>query len=238
MEILITNDDGIRAEGIAVLAKAALPFGNVTVVAPAHQCSAMSHRITLGRSMKVEKCEFPVAGVEAWSLDGTPADCVKAALDAILPRKPDVVLSGINHGYNVGFDTVYSGTVGAAMEALMNGVPAIALSRCDVGTFAVTEELIGSVLEKIISNPPSARAIWNVNFPGEACKGILWDRTVAPAGYYSGRLYIAEENGQRILQYPPMLDVGNSVPRGDAGSDLNAVTSGYACVGAVVCMAL
>ena len=134
MNILITNDDGINAQGIAVLARAAAEFGQVTLVAPARQCSAMSHRITLGRPLRLEQVDFPVPQVEAYSLDGTPADCVKAALDAILTERPDVVLSGINHGYNVGFDVAYSGTVGAAMEALMNGISAIALSQNDVGS--------------------------------------------------------------------------------------------------------
>ena len=88
MNLLITNDDGINAQGIAVLARAAAPFGKVTVVAPARQCSAMSHRITLGRPLRLETVDFPVENVSAYSLDGTPADCVKAALDAILPESP------------------------------------------------------------------------------------------------------------------------------------------------------
>lgn len=238
MNILITNDDGISAEGIAVLAAAAVGFGQVTVVAPAQQCSAMSHRITLGRTMELKKCDFPVENVAAYSLDGTPADCVKAALDAILPQKPDVVLSGINHGYNVGYDVVYSGTVGAAMEALMNGIPAIAVSKNDVGSFDIAKELLPGILEKLLPAAPSTREIWNVNFPTDRCAGILWDRTVASDGYYSGSLYISEENGTTVLQYPPMLDVDNTIPRGGDTSDLNAVIRGYASVGRVLCPVL
>ena len=98
MNIFITNDDGISAQGIAVLARAAAGFGRVTLVAPARQCSAMSHRITLGKPLRLEAVDFPVENVTAYSLEGTPADCVKAALDAILPERPDVVLSGIHHG--------------------------------------------------------------------------------------------------------------------------------------------
>ena len=97
MNILVTNDDGIQAQGIGVLAKAASRFGKVTVVAPARQCSAMSHRITLGSPMRLERVEFPWENVTAYSLTGTPADCVKAALDAILPEKPDVVLLSLIH---------------------------------------------------------------------------------------------------------------------------------------------
>ena len=238
MNILVTNDDGIQAQGIGVLAKAASRFGKVTVVAPARQCSAMSHRITLGSPMRLERVEFPWENVTAYSLTGTPADCVKAALDAILPEKPDVVLSGINHGYNVGFDVVYSGTVGAAMEALMNGIPAIALSQNDVGGFTIAEEYLPQVLSELLQAAPSRREIWNVNFPTEHCRGILRDRIVASGGYYSGSLYRTEKELDTHLQYPPMLDVDNSVPRGTEDSDLNAVIRGYISIGRLHCPVL
>ena len=238
MNILITNDDGIAAQGIAVLARAAREFGTVTVIAPARQCSAMSHRITLGRPLRLEEPAFPVEGVKAYSLDGTPADCVKAALDAILPEKPDVVLSGINHGYNVGFDVVYSGTVGAAMEALMNGIPAIALSQNDVGSFDIAAQYLPQVLAELLPQAPSSREIWNVNFPTERCQGILRDRTLAPGGYYSGSLCRSEAEGAAHLQYPPMLDVDNSIPRGPETSDLNAVIRGFISIGRVACPVL
>ena len=198
-----------------------------------------SHRITLGRALEVEECPFPVAGVTAFSVDGTPADCVKAALDVLMKEKPDVVLSGINNGYNIGFDILYSGTVGAAMEALMNGIPAIALSRNDVGTFETTQAYIGTILERLLQEAPSSREIWNVNFPGERAKGILWDRSVATCGgYYSGSLRAGFQGGKTVLQYPPMLDVDNSVPRGAGDSDLNAVIRGYISVGKVLCPVL
>lgn len=236
MNILITNDDGICAQGIRVLTKAAARFGKVTVVAPSRQCSAMSHRITLGSPLMMEQARWE--NVTAYSVSGTPADCVKAALDVILPEKPDVVLSGINHGYNVGFDVVYSGTVGAAMEALMNGIPAIALSQNDVGSFAIAEQYLPQVLEELLSTAPSRREIWNVNFPTESCQGILRDRTVALGGYYSGSLYRAETEHGTQLQYPPTLDVDNSVPRGAEDSDLNAVIRGYVSIGRVACPVL
>ena len=238
MNIFITNDDGISAQGIAVLARAAAGFGRVTLVAPARQCSAMSHRITLGKPLRLEAVEFPVEHVTAYSLEGTPADCVKAALDAILPERPDVVLSGINHGYNVGYDVVYSGTVGAAMEALMNGVPAIALSQNDVGSFDIAQAYLPQVLEELLGAAPSCREIWNVNFPTEGCRGILRNRTVASDGYYSGSLYRAETEQGTHLQYPPMLDVDNSIPRGAEDSDLNAVIRGYISIGRLHCPVL
>lgn len=231
MNILVTNDDGINAEGIVVLARAAKRFGDVTVVAPASQCSAMSHRITIGREMRLEECAFPVEGVKAYSLDGTPADCVKAAIDAVMPECPDVVLSGINIGYNVGFEIAYSGTVGAAMDALMYGVPAIAVSRNDVGSFDAVEEALPPILETLLNNPPAKNEIWNVNFPGEKAKGILWDRKPAADGYYDARMRIEKSENGVVVKYPPLLDVDNSKPRGAEDSDLRAVINGYISIG-------
>lgn len=236
MNILITNDDGIFADGIVVLARAAVKFGKVTVVAPAQQCSAMSHQITLRRSLVLEKYKFPVAGVDAYSLDGTPADCVKAALDAKLVT-PDVVLSGINNGYNVGFDIVYSGTIGAAMEGLMNGIPAIALSRHHVGDFGITEAYIEEILAKLLTMPLK-RQVWNVNFPTGKCSGILWDRVPANEGYYAGNVDVAREGDRMVLTYPPMVELDPSNPKGSPDSDLNAVLRSYISVGKVDCPVL
>ena len=128
-KILLVNDDGIRADGLAFLARLASRLGEVTVAAPDSQCSAMSHRITVHGELTVKKVSFPVPEVTAYSVSGTPADCVKVALHYLLSEKPDIVFSGINRGYNAGVDILYSGTVGAAMEALVNGIPAIAFSN-------------------------------------------------------------------------------------------------------------
>lgn len=235
MNILITNDDGIDAPGISVLARAAAKFGAVTVVAPAEQCSAMSHRITLSRRMRIEKRGLDIPGVAAYALDGTPADCVKAALDAILSQKPDVVLSGVNNGYNVGFDVAYSGTVGAAMEAVMSGIPAIALSQNDVGGFGITEQYLPRILEELLPAAPSDKEIWNVNIPTDRCNGILRDRTVSLGGYYNGTMYVAEEDGEMHVQYPPLVPTDFSIHPAADGSDLRAVVNGYISIGKVRC---
>ena len=125
MNILISNDDGIRAEGIARLAAAALPFGRVYVAAPQSQCSGMSQKLTIRGTLAVEQADFPVPVEAAWAVGGTPADCVKAAVKALVPCRPDVVLTGVNQGWNAGLDIAYSGTIGAALEGVMNGIPAI-----------------------------------------------------------------------------------------------------------------
>lgn len=235
MQILITNDDGIDAPGIAVLARAAMAFGNVTVVAPLKQCSAMSHRITLFQSMQAEKRELGIPGVAAYGLDGTPADCVKIALYVFMQSKPDVVLSGINHGYNVGFDIAYSGTVGAAMEALMNGIPAIALSQNNVGGFEVTEQYLPQLLAELLPAPPSNREIWNVNIPTEHCHGILRNRTIDNGGYYDAKMNLVQEGSEMRVEYPPMLPMDFSVHPAAEGSDRRAVADGYISIGRVRC---
>ena len=123
MRLLITNDDGILAHGIECLVEAAEPLGEVTVVAPDREQSATSHSLTLHHPVR------PVQrGERRWQVDGTPTDCVMLALEALMPERPDFVLSGINHGQNMGEDVLYSGTVAAAMEGLALGVPSIAIS--------------------------------------------------------------------------------------------------------------
>src|SRR3954469_3662902 len=123
MRFLITNDDGLHAHGIECLIEAAEPLGEVTVVAPDREQSATSHSLTLHHPLR------PVPrGDRRWQVDGTPTDCVLMAVEALMPGRPDFVLSGVNHGQNMGEDVLYSGTVAAAMEGLSLGIPSIAIS--------------------------------------------------------------------------------------------------------------
>ena len=179
LNILIANDDGIDSPGIVRLAEAASKFGNVWVAAPSSQCSGMSQKLTIFGEFPVSRPAFPVPVMDAWSIGGTPADCVKLAVNFLMPVKPDVVFSGINFGYNTGFDIAYSGTVGAAMEALINGIPAIAFSSQHDGSSDVTDKYLVPVIEELLSSPIGRGEIWNVNFPGcalEDCRGILRER--------------------------------------------------------------
>ena len=130
LRILLTNDDGIAAPGIAALWRAVRDLGEVTVVAPDSERSAVGHAITLADPLRVADYEGP-DGLVGHAVSGTPADCVKIAVRAILPRPPDLVLSGINQGANMGTNLLYSGTVSAATEAAMLGVPAAAISLAD-----------------------------------------------------------------------------------------------------------
>ena len=177
MKILVVNDDCIHAPGIALLAKAAMELGEVTVVAPAHQCSAMSQKITIHGDLLVHKVEdFPVPVKAAYKVDGTPADCVKVALQYLPEEKPDYVFSGINDGYNVGYDIAYSGTLGAAFEAVMNGIPAIAFSNAMHAPLDVAEAYLVRVIRELMEAGQGRGEVWNVNVPAVApgeLKGIL-----------------------------------------------------------------
>jgi len=187
MRILVVNDDGIKAPGIKRLVQMAAGLGEVWVVAPAAQCSAMSHRITVRGDLEVKPYDFPATGVTAYSVGGTPADCVKVALGCLMTEKPDIVFSGINAGYNVGRDILYSGTIGAAMEALCWGVPAIAFSVAEEDECEVLNTYLEPVAKELISKTLPQNEIWNVNFPGctlEEYKGILWDRIPDQNQYY------------------------------------------------------
>lgn len=128
MNILITNDDGIFAEGILALAREISKIAKATVVAPDRERSATAHAITMHKPLRVERAELRNCSAEGWMVNGTPSDCVKLALDALLSVPPDLVLSGINRGPNLGTDVIYSGTVSAAVEAAIYGIPAIAVS--------------------------------------------------------------------------------------------------------------
>src|SRR5690606_520336 len=165
MHILCTNDDGILAPGLQVLATACRQVGEVTVVAPDREQSAQSHALTLTRPLR------PVRRPDGtWQVDGTPTDCVLLAVDVpLVPERPDFVFSGINHGPNLGEDVLYSGTVSAAMEALMIGVPGVAISfagrRDDLieGYSAIVAQLVRRIVT-IDGLPPGT--LLSINLPG------------------------------------------------------------------------
>ena len=147
---MITNDDGIDADGIVRLARAAIEFGEVWVVAPDNQRSAMSHSITLRHSIDAWKVEFPVPGVHAYACDGKPADCVRIGALNIVPGKPDHVFSGINYGYNAASDLQYSATAGAAFEASFQKIHAIAFSEGACENHEVTDRYLKEIIAETI----------------------------------------------------------------------------------------
>lgn len=203
LKILIANDDGIQAKGIIELAALAKSLGDVTVVAPKHQCSGMSQRITIRDRMEIgREPSFPVGGVDAWSIDGTPADCVKAGIVFCVDELPDVVFSGINEGENMGFDTAYSGTVGASLEAVMNGIPAVAFSQVNFDNFDVIERYFKPLMERIIPLLNQEAVIYNINFPNcapDMIQGVRWDIPLAGVQMYDNIYTLVEEDGKTYV---------------------------------------
>ena len=235
MKILVVNDDGFEAEGIRQLAQAACSLGEVYVVAPERECSAMSHSLSVRREMALRRRAFPAAGVkEAYSLSGTPADCVKVGIHVVLKGLPDLVLSGVNYGYNCGFDIAYSATVAAAIEARMNGIPAIALSRQRNGVTEVCDHYLPTVLKSLLEERLAPGEIWNVNFPGcplSECMGILLERRVAQDFIFKDAYDVADKGEGLML----VTEAGEMLPEGPERdeSDLWALHNGWVSVGRV-----
>lgn len=167
MKILVTNDDGIFAEGIYKLAKKLNEQHEIFVVAPDRQRSATGHAITMHHPLRAKKSIFFDTNISAWSVDGTPADCVKLALEALLEEKPDFVISGINDGPNLGTDVLYSGTVSAAVEGAMHGIQSIAVSMAytkDID-FDLGAELAYKMVEEFKERKLPDDTLLNVNIP-------------------------------------------------------------------------
>ena len=233
MKILITNDDGIEADGIIRLARVAREFGEVWVVAPESQRSAASHSISLHSAIDIYPCpEFPIEGVKAYSCSGTPGDCVRVGSLSVMPEKPEVVLSGINFGLNVASDIQYSATAGTAFEAAFQGYHAIALSEgCHFSD--VTDKYIREILKKLLSSTLEPGYIHNVNFPDcplSDCQGVLYDRTVSRGMFYKDHYNVVEELDDGGVRY--MVE-GVYTPEAEDDSDFQAVLHNYISVGVV-----
>ena len=229
-KILITNDDGIDADGIVRLARAATEFGKVWVVAPDSQRSAMSHSVILRHSIDAWKVDFPVPGVHAYACDGQPADCVRIGALNIVPGKPDYVFSGINYGYNVATDLQYSATAGAAFEAAFQKIHTIAFSEEACENHEVTDRYLKEIMGELLDKPLAMNQIWNVNFPGcrlTECKGILHDRAVSTDNFYTDH-YIETKVSEDRISY--MVE---GILSYDAleGTDLKAIFDNYVSVG-------
>jgi len=181
LQILLTNDDGIHAPGLAVLRAAVDGLGEVTTIAPDHNASAVARSITIDRPLHLEATTFG----EAWpglACDGTPSDCVRIGLLGVRGPAPDLVVSGVNCGANMGADVTYSGTVGAALEAALRGRPALAFSveSSEPGWLAEATPLVRTMVEHVIARGLPRHSILNVNFP---------DRPLAEfAGIHPARL--------------------------------------------------
>lgn len=181
--ILLTNDDGVRSPGLRSAYDELRRVGDVTVVAPVDQRSGTSHMLTLETPLRAHR----LVDLPGWMVDFTPVDCVKLAIKQLLPARPDLVVSGINYGWNTGHLVHYSGTVAAAKEALLNGVPSLAASLCcwdKPADFGPSARLLRQVVESLLANPLPAGVLLNVNIPDlpeTEVKGFRWARQCTQA---------------------------------------------------------
>ncbi len=231
--ILITNDDGITSAGLVRLAEEAVKFGEVWIVAPDHERSAASHSISLRHHIDVFPYCFPLEGVKAFSCTGTPADCIRVGSLAVMPAKPDVVLSGINYGYNCATDLQYSATAGAAFEGAFQGVRSFAISENAGECHEVTDAYLHSILEEYIDADWEPMHIINVNFPGCALKdykGIKRDCKVSMGSFFRDtylELEKIENGGMRLMVN------GKYNEDAEEDTDFMAIITGHIAVSSV-----
>lgn len=172
--ILITNDDGVSALGMRKLVEAVKGLGKVVVVAPDKPQSGMGHAVTIGEPLRLYKVDM-FEGVDVWACSGTPVDCVKLAVDKVLRRKPDICLSGINHGANHSINVIYSGTMSAAMEAAIESIPAVGFSLLDYrpeADFSASQHYVRLIVKKVLQEKTDQHFLLNVNIPKLPLKEI------------------------------------------------------------------
>ncbi len=230
MRLLLTNDDGILAHGLECLRRAAAPLGELTIVAPDREQSAMSHSLTLHHPLR------PIPrGERTFQVDGTPTDCVMLAVEALMPERPDFVLSGINHGQNMGEDVLYSGTVAAAMEGTALGIPSIAVSfaggdlRADVSRLDEQVEILTRLLHHITRLPKFPRdTLLNINLPPLPTSEIRGVRlTRLGRRVYSNSLTPMQDPWGRPIYW---IGGGSVSWTGDEAADFRAIKDGFVSV--------
>lgn len=229
MRILLTNDDGINAPGLAVLENIVQDLSDdVWVCAPAEEQSGAGHSLTLHQPVRLRE-----HGHQRYSVTGTPTDSVNLALRKLFADKhPDLVISGVNAGENLGDDITYSGTISAAMEAALAGIPAIALSqafRSNGFSFSATEEYCAEVLKGLIHVPMAKRTLVNVNFPALPAEEVRGIRVVRQGfhDYQRGSVVEGTDPRGRPYFWFGLEDVEHTL---DHGTDLEAVADGFVAV--------
>ncbi|WP_374669019.1 5'/3'-nucleotidase SurE [Ramlibacter sp.] len=226
MKILLSNDDGYQAPGLVALHEALCDLGEVAVVAPEHNNSAKSNALTLHAPLYVQ-----MAGNGFRYVNGTPADCVHIALTGLLGWRPDLVVSGINNGANMGDDTIYSGTVGAAMEGYLFGVPAIAFSQAEKGWSHLdaaarkARDLVRQLIDRGLEGPPW---LLNVNIPNRPYDALGAFRVCRLGRRHAAEKVISQTSPRGEVMYW----IGGAGPAKDAaeGTDFHAVAQGHPSV--------
>jgi 5'-nucleotidase len=227
--ILVTNDDGISSTGIKTLSKALKAVGDVYVVAPETEQSAVSHALTLHRPLRHHEVD-----TNTYYVNGTPTDCVVIAVNKILPHRPDIIISGINHGGNLGDDITYSGTVAAAMEGMIMGIPSMAVSLVtdytvngdyhkSVSRFETAAEYAGELSRKILEKGLPKDTLLNINVPDtEKINGMKITRQ-GKLVYDDAIRELSDPRGRTCYW------IGGGIPKWESGdkTDLEAIRNGY-----------
>ena len=215
--VVLTNDDGIHAPGLAALEKALAEVGDVYVVAPEREQSTCGHALTLHRPLRPHQL-----GERRFAVNGTPADCVNLAVLGFLPAPPVLIVSGINHGANLGDDVTYSGTIAAAMEGTILGVPSVAVSLVDGGDFEVAGRVARLIAMRVLVSGLPPKTLLNVNVPARTPRGIR----LARLGH---RVYMDKIVEQADPRGRSHYWIGGGDARWDAleGTDMGAVHEGY-----------
>jgi len=228
--ILVTNDDGITAPGIRALVNAVRGLGEIIVVAPDAPQSGMGHAITIGQPLRLNRVDL-FEGVESWQCSGTPVDCVKLARDKVLHRRPDICVSGINHGANHAINILYSGTMSAAMEAAIEGVPSAGFSLMDFAfdaDFSIASEVARIIALKLLGGHLPSHSLFNVNIPKiskEKFKGLRLCRQ-ANARWEEEFDHRVDPRGK---DYYWMVGAFANKDHG-GGTDVDALEAGYASI--------
>jgi len=215
--ILVTNDDGYRSDGLTALAEALQPLGEVTIVAPVTEASAIGHALTLRHPLRLERIADRL-----FAVDGTPTDCVNIAVTQVFKGLPDLVVSGINKGWNLGDDVTYSGTIAAAMEGTILGVPSIAVSLVDGGDFDVAGRVARLIAMRVLVSGLPPRTLLNVNVPAQPPLGIRLARL-------GNRVYLDKIVEQADPRGRSHYWIGGGDPQWDSleGTDMGAVHEGF-----------
>ena len=225
MRLLLTNDDGIRATGLAALERTLAGLGDVSVVAPDRERSASGHSLTIEHPLRVVTLD-----AAHWAVSGTPTDAVLLAVETLLPARPDWVISGINHGPNMGEDVTYSGTVAAAIEASILGIPAIAVSIAGRGQLRFDElaPILHRLIETLLRFPLAKHQFLNVNLPNVPAADVRGVR-VTRLGSRQYRDTVTPKQDPRGRAY---YWIGGTGPEwaADERSDAHAVHEGYVSV--------
>jgi len=233
MRILLTNDDGVNAPGLKVLERIAAAFSDdIWIVAPSEEQSGAGHSLTLTEPVRLRKL-----GERRFAVTGTPTDAVMMGLANILAeQKPDLILSGVNRGANLGEDVTYSGTVSAAMEGALAGIPSIALSQSyakegmgDTVPFAAAEAWAERVLSPLLAAPFAARTLVNINFPALPPAEVRGIRVVRQGLRDYGRTQIVKRTDPRGYNYY-WFGLGPMIHTPGHATDLEAIADGYVAV--------